>query len=151
VDPGAALGLRHYLEQGPELQQLMFEMLYEDKSSVTTRGVGSCDPLTLKKHIDLAMRIAEVVMEARFLITGKELQRVASAGVSTYVRSMFKFEFCLPTLGKSVHAGDVWFREIKYDGFRIRQRRSGAANHPGRLRLDKALSLDRQASWRTRN
>ena len=38
---------------------------------------------------------------------------------------MFKFEFCLPTLGKSVPAGDDWFHEIKYDGFRIRVERDG--------------------------
>ncbi len=33
---------------------------------------------------------------------------------------MFKFEFCLPTLGKSVPSGPEWFHEIKYDGYRIR-------------------------------
>jgi len=26
-----------------------------------------------------------------------------------------KFEFCLPTLGKTVPAGSEWFHEIKYD------------------------------------
>jgi bifunctional non-homologous end joining protein LigD len=36
---------------------------------------------------------------------------------------MFKFEFCLPTLGKSVPAGPEWFHEIKYDGYRVRLER----------------------------
>jgi ATP-dependent DNA ligase len=36
---------------------------------------------------------------------------------------MSKFEFCLPTSGKSVPAGPEWFHEIKYDGFRIRLER----------------------------
>jgi bifunctional non-homologous end joining protein LigD len=39
---------------------------------------------------------------------------------------MFKaFEFCLPTLGKSVPAGPEWFHEIKYDGYRLRIERDG--------------------------
>src|SRR5215471_13801665 len=38
---------------------------------------------------------------------------------------MPKFEFCLPTLGKSVPAGDDWFREVKYDGYRLRIERDG--------------------------
>jgi bifunctional non-homologous end joining protein LigD len=29
---------------------------------------------------------------------------------------MPKFEFCLPTLGKTVPSGPEWFYEIKYDG-----------------------------------
>ena len=41
-------------------------------------------------------------------------------------RRMFKaFEFCLPTLGKSVPAGPEWFHEIKYDGYRLRIERDG--------------------------
>jgi len=32
---------------------------------------------------------------------------------------MFKFDFCLPTLGKAVPAGPEWFHEIKYDRFRL--------------------------------
>jgi len=36
---------------------------------------------------------------------------------------MFKFDFCLPTLGKAVPAGPEWFHEIKYD--RIRLERDG--------------------------
>ena len=36
---------------------------------------------------------------------------------------MPKFEFCLPTLGKSVPAGPEWFHEIKYDGYRLRLER----------------------------
>ena len=31
-----------------------------------------------------------------------------------------QFEFCIPTLGKAVPAGDDWFHEIKYDGYRLR-------------------------------
>ncbi|MBR0794802.1 DNA ligase [Bradyrhizobium jicamae] len=39
---------------------------------------------------------------------------------------MFKaFEFCLPTLGKTVPAGENWFHEIKYDGYRLRVERDG--------------------------
>ena len=38
---------------------------------------------------------------------------------------MFKFDFCLPTLGKAVPAGPEWFHAIKYDGFRIRLERDG--------------------------
>jgi ATP-dependent DNA ligase len=38
---------------------------------------------------------------------------------------MPKFEFCLPTLGKSVPTGPEWFHEIKYDGFRLRVERDG--------------------------
>jgi bifunctional non-homologous end joining protein LigD len=36
---------------------------------------------------------------------------------------MFKFEFCLPTLGKNVPVGPEWFHEIKYDGYRVRLER----------------------------
>jgi ATP-dependent DNA ligase len=36
-----------------------------------------------------------------------------------------RFEFCLPTLGKSVPAGDDWFHEVKYDGYRLRIERDG--------------------------
>src|SRR5579871_5578793 len=37
---------------------------------------------------------------------------------------MFKaFEFCLPTLAKSVPAGPEWFHEIKYDGYRVQLER----------------------------
>ena len=43
-----------------------------------------------------------------------------------YLDRMFKaFEFCLPTLGKSVPAGPEWFHEIKYDGYRLRVERDG--------------------------
>jgi hypothetical protein len=38
---------------------------------------------------------------------------------------MFKFEFCLPTTGKSVPAGPEWFHEIKFDGYRLRLERDG--------------------------
>lgn len=40
---------------------------------------------------------------------------------------MPKFEFCLPTTGKAVPAGADWFHEIKYDGYRLRIERDGAA------------------------
>jgi ATP-dependent DNA ligase len=30
------------------------------------------------------------------------------------------FEFCIPTVGKVVRASAEWFREIKYDGYRLR-------------------------------
>lgn len=42
-----------------------------------------------------------------------------------YISRMSKFEFCLPTPGKSVPAGAEWFHEIKFDGFRIRLERDG--------------------------
>jgi bifunctional non-homologous end joining protein LigD len=35
------------------------------------------------------------------------------------------FEFCLPTLGKSVPARPEWLHEIKYDGYRVRLERDG--------------------------
>jgi bifunctional non-homologous end joining protein LigD len=38
---------------------------------------------------------------------------------------MLKFEFCLPTTGKQVTAGNDWFHEIKYDGYRLRVERDG--------------------------
>src|SRR5215813_12674754 len=38
---------------------------------------------------------------------------------------MFKFEFCLPTTGKQVPAGENWFHEVKYDGYRLRVERDG--------------------------
>jgi hypothetical protein len=45
---------------------------------------------------------------------------------NAYLPAMFKaFEFCLPTLGKSVPAGLEWFHEIKYDGYRLRIERDG--------------------------
>jgi bifunctional non-homologous end joining protein LigD len=34
-----------------------------------------------------------------------------------------RFEFCLPTMGKTVPAGPDWFHEIKYDGYRLRLER----------------------------
>jgi bifunctional non-homologous end joining protein LigD len=36
---------------------------------------------------------------------------------------MPKFEFCLPTLGKTVPSGKEWVHEIKYDGYRLRLER----------------------------
>jgi bifunctional non-homologous end joining protein LigD len=39
---------------------------------------------------------------------------------------MPKFEFCLPTTGKTVPAGATWFHEIKYDGYRLRVEREGS-------------------------
>jgi ATP-dependent DNA ligase len=38
---------------------------------------------------------------------------------------MPKFEFCLPTVGKIVPAGDDWLHEVKYDGYRLRIERDG--------------------------
>jgi bifunctional non-homologous end joining protein LigD len=35
------------------------------------------------------------------------------------------FEFCIPTRGTSVPAGQEWFHEIKYDGFRMLVQRDG--------------------------
>jgi len=40
------------------------------------------------------------------------------------------FEFCLPTLGKTVPASQNWFHEIKFDGYRLRLERE-----PDRVRL----------------
>lgn len=34
-----------------------------------------------------------------------------------------QFEFCIPTIGKTVPAGPEWFHEIKYDGYRLRVER----------------------------
>ncbi|MGN8547692.1 DNA ligase [Bradyrhizobium sp. 13971] len=45
--------------------------------------------------------------------------------MDTYVAGMPKFEFCLPTVGKTVPAGTEWFHEIKYDGYRLRLERDG--------------------------
>ena len=36
-----------------------------------------------------------------------------------------KFEFCLPTPGKSVPAGPEWLHEIKFDCCRLRVERDG--------------------------
>ena len=36
---------------------------------------------------------------------------------------MFKFEFCLPTVAKSVPERPEWFHEIKCDGYRLRVER----------------------------
>jgi len=38
---------------------------------------------------------------------------------------MPKFEFCLPSIAKSVPAGADWLHEIKYDGYRLRLERDG--------------------------
>jgi hypothetical protein len=39
---------------------------------------------------------------------------------------MFKaFEFCIPTTGTKVPAGQEWLHEIKYDGYRLRLERDG--------------------------
>ena len=38
---------------------------------------------------------------------------------------MPKFEFCLPTIGKTVPVGPEWLHEIKYDGYRLRLERDG--------------------------
>ncbi len=39
---------------------------------------------------------------------------------------MFKaFEFCPPTLGKSVPTTPEWLHEVKYDGYRLRLERDG--------------------------
>jgi bifunctional non-homologous end joining protein LigD len=36
---------------------------------------------------------------------------------------MPKFDFCIPTTGKTVPTGPDWFHEIKYDGYRLRTER----------------------------
>ena len=38
---------------------------------------------------------------------------------------MPKFEFCLPTIGKTVPVSPEWLHEIKYDGYRLRLERDG--------------------------
>jgi bifunctional non-homologous end joining protein LigD len=38
-----------------------------------------------------------------------------------------RFEFCLPTMGKTVPTGADWFHEIKYDGYRLRVERDGGS------------------------
>ena len=38
---------------------------------------------------------------------------------------MPKFEFCIPTVGKTVPSAPEWFHEIKYDGYRLRVERDG--------------------------
>jgi bifunctional non-homologous end joining protein LigD len=40
---------------------------------------------------------------------------------------MPKFEFCIPTVGKTVPAGAEWFHEVKYDGYRLRVERDGSS------------------------
>jgi len=42
-----------------------------------------------------------------------------------YLRPMPKFEFCIPTVGKTVPSAPEWFHEIKYDGYRLRVERDG--------------------------
>jgi ATP-dependent DNA ligase len=37
-----------------------------------------------------------------------------------------KFEFCIPTTGKTVPAVNDWFHEVKYDGYRLRVERDDA-------------------------
>jgi bifunctional non-homologous end joining protein LigD len=37
------------------------------------------------------------------------------------------FEFCIPTRGTEVPARGDWIHEIKYDGYRLRVERDGAA------------------------
>ena len=49
---------------------------------------------------------------------------------------MFTFEFCLPTLGKSVPGRPEWLHEIKYDGYRVRLERDA-----DRVRLCRGLFL----------
>jgi ATP-dependent DNA ligase len=36
-----------------------------------------------------------------------------------------KFEFCIPTVGKTVPSTPEWFHEIKFDGYRLRVERYG--------------------------
>lgn len=38
-----------------------------------------------------------------------------------------RFDFCLPTTGKTVPASADWFHEIKHDGYRLRIERDGKA------------------------
>ena len=38
---------------------------------------------------------------------------------------MPKFDFCIPTPGKTVPCAPEWFHEIKYDGYRLRVERDG--------------------------
>jgi bifunctional non-homologous end joining protein LigD len=53
------------------------------------------------------------------------LFRATICRLFAYIAAMPKFEFCLPTLGKSVPARPEWFHEIKYDGYRLRVERDG--------------------------
>jgi bifunctional non-homologous end joining protein LigD len=53
-----------------------------------------------------------------------------------------KFEFCLPTVGKGVPAGDDWFHEVKYDGYRLRVERDG-----NRVRLKGGYDWTRRFPW----
>ena len=46
-------------------------------------------------------------------------------GVVDYLRTMPKFEFCIPTVGKAVPTSAEWFHEVKYDGYRLRVERVG--------------------------
>ena len=46
-------------------------------------------------------------------------------GVVDNLRTMPKFEFCIPTVGKAVPEGTEWFHEVKYDGYRLRVERDG--------------------------
>jgi len=40
---------------------------------------------------------------------------------------MRKFDFCIPTVGKTVPAGADWFHQIKYYGYRLRIEREGSS------------------------
>ena len=51
------------------------------------------------------------------------------------------FEFCLPTGAKVVPDSPDWIHEIKYDGYRLRVERDGAA-------ADRPLSADRATASR---
>lgn len=53
--------------------------------------------------------------------------RIRKLGAEHYLRKMFKFEFCLPTMGKAVPVAPEWFHEIKFDGYRLRIERDGKA------------------------
>jgi bifunctional non-homologous end joining protein LigD len=39
---------------------------------------------------------------------------------------MLRFDFCFPTVGKTVPAAPEWLHEVKYDGYRLMVRRDGA-------------------------
>ena len=45
--------------------------------------------------------------------------------LDNYLPGMPKFEFCLPTIGKTVPVSPEWLHEIKYDGYRLRLERDG--------------------------
>jgi bifunctional non-homologous end joining protein LigD len=58
----------------------------------------------------------------------RDERTIRKIGMISYIWALFKrFEFCIPTTGKAVPSGEIWFHEIKYDGYRLGIERDGKA------------------------